>query len=136
MTDNCTLGLGNSRVLRPGRSYYLWGGYCNIGNYPAALKACGLYFSQTIIWDKGHPVLTPQRFHGRMNGPFTAGGKATPTSFSDPTNATDLWRVKKVNPQNMVHLTEKPVELAVRALQYSSRPAENVLDLFAAAARR
>ena len=31
----------------------------------------------------------------------------------------------------MVHLTEKPVELAVRALQYSSQPTENVLDLFA-----
>ena len=28
------------------------------------------------------------------------------------------------------HNTEKPVELAVRALQYSSRPGENVLDLF------
>jgi DNA modification methylase len=38
--------------------------------------------------------------------------------------------VKKVSPQNMIHLTEKPVELAVRALQYSSRPGENVLDLF------
>jgi len=30
----------------------------------------------------------------------------------------------------MVHLTEKPVELAARALQYSSRRGENVLDLF------
>jgi DNA modification methylase len=38
--------------------------------------------------------------------------------------------VKKVNPQSMVHLTEKPVELAVRALQYSSRDGDNVLDLF------
>jgi intein/homing endonuclease len=28
------------------------------------------------------------------------------------------------------HNTEKPVELAVRAMQYSSRPGENVLDLF------
>ncbi|NLF33051.1 MAG: site-specific DNA-methyltransferase, partial [Planctomycetes bacterium] len=44
--------------------------------------------------------------------------------------ATDLWHVKKVNPQAMVHLTEKPVELAVRAIQYSSTPGENVLDLF------
>jgi DNA modification methylase len=42
-----------------------------------------------------------------------------------------VWSVKKVNPQSMVHLTEKPVELAVRAMQYSSRPDENVLDLFA-----
>src|SRR5437667_11274275 len=30
----------------------------------------------------------------------------------------------------MVHLTEKPVELATRALEYSSRPGECVLDLF------
>jgi len=42
----------------------------------------------------------------------------------------DTWPVKKVNPQSMVHLTEKPVELAIRAMQYSSRPGENILDLF------
>ena len=30
----------------------------------------------------------------------------------------------------MVHLTEKPVELAERAMQYFSLPDENVLDLF------
>ena len=30
----------------------------------------------------------------------------------------------------MVHLTEKPVELARRAIEFSSRPGENVLDLF------
>jgi DNA modification methylase len=41
-----------------------------------------------------------------------------------------MWAVKKVAHQNMVHLTEKPVELAVRAIQYSSRAGENVLDLF------
>ena len=50
--------------------------------------------------------------------------------FFGPANATDLWSVKKVNPQSMVHLTEKPVELAARAMEYSSRPGENVLDLF------
>lgn len=43
---------------------------------------------------------------------------------------TDVWKVKKVNPQSMVHLTEKPVELATRAMNYSSRAGENVLDLF------
>jgi DNA modification methylase len=41
-----------------------------------------------------------------------------------------LWEIKKVSPQNMVHLTEKPVELARRALAYSSQPGDNVLDLF------
>ena len=50
--------------------------------------------------------------------------------FYGPNNASDVWSVKKVNPQSMVHLTEKPVELAVRAMQYSSLAGENVLDLF------
>jgi DNA modification methylase len=50
--------------------------------------------------------------------------------YYGPNNATDTWHVKKVNPQSMVHLTEKPVELAVRAMQYSSLAGENVLDLF------
>jgi DNA modification methylase len=50
--------------------------------------------------------------------------------FYGPNNALDLWEIKKVNPQSMVHLTEKPVELATRALQYSTLPGENVLDLF------
>ncbi len=30
----------------------------------------------------------------------------------------------------MIHLTEKPVELAERAMTYSSKKGENVLDLF------
>ncbi|GIW55540.1 MAG: hypothetical protein KatS3mg082_1944 [Nitrospiraceae bacterium] len=50
--------------------------------------------------------------------------------FLGPNNVTDVWSVKKINPQSMIHLTEKPVELAVRAMRYSSRPGENVLDLF------
>ena len=53
-----------SRVLRPGGSFYVWGGYANLGNYPAALKAAGLYFSQAIIWDKEHPVLTRKDLMG------------------------------------------------------------------------
>ncbi len=82
-----------SRVLKPGGSFFIWGGYANLGNYPAPIKAAGHH-------------------------------------FYEPNNATDLWHVKKVNPQAMVHLTEKPVELAVRCIQYSSKPGENVLDLF------
>jgi len=47
-----------ARVLDPGRGFYIWGGYANCGNYPPFLKKHALYFSQAIIWDKQHPVLT------------------------------------------------------------------------------
>jgi len=119
-----------ARVLLPGRAFYLWGGYSNCGNYPPALRACGLYFSQAIIWDKQHPVLTRKDYMGAHEWAFYGWKEGAAHQFFGPANITDLWSVKKVNPQNMVHLTEKPVELASRALEYSSRPGENVLDLF------
>ena len=119
-----------ARVLLPGRAAYVWGGYANCANYPAALKAAGLYFSQAIIWDKQHPVLTRKDFMGAHEWCFYCWKEGAAHVFLGPNNVTDLWHVKKVNPQSMSHLTEKPVELAVRAIQYSSRAGENVLDLF------
>ena len=119
-----------SRVLKPGGAFYIWGGYANLGNYPAPLKATGLYFSQGIVWDKQHPVLTRKDFMGAFEICFYGWKEGAGHHFYGPNNATDLWHVKKVNPQAMVHLTEKPVELAVRSIQCSSLPGENVLDLF------
>ncbi len=119
-----------SRVLEPGRGFYIWGGYANCANYPGALKANELYFSQAVIWVKGHPVLTRKDFMGNHEWCFYGWREGAAHLFLGPNNVPDVWEVKKVNPQSMVHLTEKPVELAVKAIQYSSRPGENVLDLF------
>jgi DNA modification methylase len=122
---------GNAaRVLKPGGSFYIWGGYANLGNYPRPLKATGLYFSQAVVWDKMHPVLTRKDMMGAFEIAFYGWREGAGHHFYGPNNATDLWHLKKVNPQSMVHLTEKPVELAVKAIQYSSKSGENVLDLF------
>ena len=119
-----------ARVLDPGRSFYLWGGWTNCGTYPQPLAASGLRFAQAIIWTKEHPVLTRKDFMGNHEWCFYGWKEGAAHKFFGPHNATDVWSVKKVNPQSMVHLTEKPVELAVRAIGYSSKPDENVLDLF------
>jgi DNA modification methylase len=119
-----------ARVLEPGRGFYIWGGYANVANYPPVLRAMGLYFSQAIIWIKEHPVLTRKDYMGNHEWCFYGWREGAAHQFFGPTNAVDVWPVKKVNPQSMIHLTEKPVELASRAMLYSSRPGENVLDLF------
>ncbi len=118
------------RVLLPGHAFYIWGGYSNIYNYPNALKECELYFSQMIIWDKQHPVLTRKDYMGAHEWCFYGWKEGQAHRFFGPHNVSDLWHVKKVNPNKMIHLTEKPVELAVRPIQYSSLKGENVLDLF------
>jgi DNA modification methylase len=119
-----------ARVLLPGRGFYIWGGYANCGNYPPVLKACELYFSQAVIWVKQHPVLTRKDFMGNHEWCFYGWREGAAHKFYGPNNAVDVWPIKKVNPQSMIHLTEKPAELAVRAIQYSSLTGENVLDLF------
>ncbi len=119
-----------SRVLQPGGGFYIWGGYANLGNYPTPLKLNRLYFSQGIIWDKQHLVLGRKDFMNAWEICFYGWKEGAAHKYYGPNNATNLWHIKKVPSQKMQHLTEKPVELAVRAIQYSSRPGQNVLDLF------
>lgn len=119
-----------ARALIAGGGFYIWGGYANCGNYPPVLNAHGLYFAQAIIWHKQHPVLTRKDFMGDHEWCFYGWKEGAAHRFFGPNNVPDVWPVKKVNPQSMVHLTEKPVELAKRAIEYSSQPGEVVLDLF------
>src|SRR5262245_6489370 len=85
-------------ALEPGRALYIWGGYSNIKNYPAALKAAGIYFSQAIIWDKQWPVLTRKDYMGAHEWCFYSWKEGAAHQFFGPANVTDLWRVKKVAP--------------------------------------
>ncbi len=119
-----------ARVLIPGGGFYIWGGYANCGNYPPVLKRHELYFAQAVIWVKEHPVLTRKDFMGNHEWCFYGWREGAAHRFFGPANVPDVWSIKKVNPQSMVHLTEKPVELARRAIEFSSRPGESVLDLF------
>jgi DNA modification methylase len=119
-----------ARVLLPGRSFYIWGGRGNLGTYPPLLKRCGLHFSQGVIWDTQHPVQTHNDFMRCFEFAFFGWREGAAHHFYGPSNAPDLWSIQKVNSQHMADLSGKPLELAARALAYSSRPGEHVLDLF------
>ncbi len=75
-------------------------------------------------------MLTRKDYMGDHEWCFYGWREGAAHQFLGPNNVPDVWSVKKDNPQSMIHLTEKPVELAVRAIKYSSRVGENVLDLF------
>lgn len=119
-----------ARVLVPGGSFYIWGGYSNLENYPRVLKRHDLYFSQAIVWDKQHPVMTRKNYLGCFEICFHGWRLGAGHKFYGPNNARDIWYVKKIPPQQMEHLTAKPSELAETAIQHASLPGQNVLDLF------
>lgn len=119
-----------ARVMVKGGAFYVWGGFSNWANYCDALKACGLYFSHGITWVKNQPVLGRKDYMIGFENAWYGWKEGAGHKFHGPTNACDVWNVKKVPNQSTVHLTEKPVELAIRAIQNSSRAGEHVLDLF------
>jgi DNA modification methylase len=118
------------RALKPGGSCYIWGGFSNTENYRVAMRMAGLYFSQSIIWNKGYGVITRKDFMTQHEWCFYGWKEGAGHQFYGPNNLTDVWDVKKVHNASMVHLTEKPVELARIALLCSSQKGEAVLDLF------
>ena len=118
------------RALEPGRAFYVWGGYSNHLNYRLALQGTELYFSQCLVWWKDHRVLGRKDFMSDHEWCYYGWKSGAAHVFLGPNNIGDVWQVTKVNARDMVHLTEKPVELATRAMNYSSRPGERVLDLF------
>jgi len=119
-----------ARVLLPGRAFYIWGGWSNIENYPPVLKRVGLFWHQQFIWVKNSRVLCRKDFMLAHEWCFYGWREGAGREFFGPNNIRDVCEDKKVPQQRMVHLTEKPVELAFRAMQYSSRTGENVIDLF------
>ncbi|MCL2119651.1 MAG: DNA modification methylase [Planctomycetaceae bacterium] len=119
-----------ARVLEPGRAAYIWGGYKNLSNYPSPFKTNGLYWSQCIIWNKMHPVMNRKDFMSCYELCFYCWKEGAAHKFFGQNNERDLWEVKKEPSQKTVHPTQKPVELAVRAIQLSSMPGENILELF------
>jgi len=119
-----------ARALVEGGAFYIWGGYANWANYCKALATCKMYFAQGITWVKDHPVLGRKDFMNDCEHAWYGWKEGAGHTFYGPNNARNVWHVKKVNPQSMIHLTEKPVELAALAIQYSSKSGQNVLDLF------
>ena len=99
-------------ALEPGRAAYIWGGYANCANYPSALAESGLYFSQSIIWVKEHPVLTRKDFMGNHEWCFYCWKEGAAHVFLGPNNATDLWAIEKVDPQTLCPRIEETAELA------------------------
>ena len=126
------------RVLMPGGTFYIWGGgypgdpsiKSNNESFPMILREVGLHFAQTIIWNKGYGVINRKDFMGQHEWCFYGWKKGEAHRFFGANNVTDVWDDKKVSGQQMVHLTEKPITMAAKSIEYSSRKGENVLDIF------
>ncbi len=146
------------RYLRKNRAFYVWYATANHVNFETALKGVELKIKQSIIWNKGM-VLGHSDYHWAYEPFFYGchegencrwfGDRAQKTiwetsdqDFEDwPREkllevikalkaGSEIWTIKRDAASTYVHPTQKPVELAQRAMINSSNRGEIVLDLF------
>jgi site-specific DNA-methyltransferase (adenine-specific) len=112
-----------------------------------ALKEEGWHISQTIFWLKNSLIFSPDQLYHRIYEPCMVGWKQGLIHYQSRTftNLTEMWTTglktfaehldvwyeKRDNTSKYIHPTQKPVQLAERALKRSSEKGDIVMDAFA-----
>lgn len=119
--------LGNAKTMvRPGAAFYVCLTWRTYSAFEAALAACGLSIAACIVWDKGSIGLGHQHYRPRHEFIFYCRGDV----WNGGRDEGDVWTLSRGRTEDYVHPTQKPVELAARAVANSTARGDLVLDLF------
>ena len=117
-------------VSEPGAMTYMVMSAQEWGAAMGAMKEARFHWSSTIIWAKDSLVLSRKDYHTQYE-PIWYGwleGEKRLCPLQDR-QQSDLWQIPR--PQKSPnHPTTKPVALAAKAINNSSRAGDTVLDLF------
>lgn len=127
--DLIRLSLGNAYAsLIPGGSVYV---FCDWRHEPQVRPIFREYFQHksNLIWDKTHFGMG---VHYRMQYEILMFGcnGDKPSIWTAGKQERDVWSLQRENVREYRHVTQKPVEIAERAIKNSSNQASSVLDLF------
>ncbi len=122
--------------LAPGAAFYIWNGHRQFGPMHVMLETMGFRVSCVITWAKesfsiGYGDYNQQTefcLYGWYPPPRKAGGGGH--KWYGPANESTLWQVRRDPTSSYQHPTQKPLELAERAIRNSTRPGQLVLDTF------
>lgn len=117
----------------PDVAAYVWHASSKTIEVLLALKLAGYEHKATIIWAKNHAQFGGAGMHADYHQKHEpcwygqlAGHKAR---WFGPANETTVWEYARAS-KNEYHPTQKPVELAARAIANSTLRGEVVLDMF------
>ena len=116
--------------LRPGGAFYVCspaGG--NETVFRLALRDAGLPLRQSIVWAKQHFVLSRQDYQWKHESILYGWKPGAPHWFGGGRAQTTVWEIPRPV-RSEQHPTMKPLELARRAIENSSKPGEVVFDGF------
>ena len=110
---------------------YLWYSDSKSNAVSAAVSAAGFEQRCVIIWNKNNAQFGAlgAQYHTKHEPALYLFKKGKSPNWYGPTNETTVWDCQRSN-ANKMHPTQKPVELAIRAINNSSKKGDLILDLF------
>lgn len=120
-----------AEVADPKAALYLWYAGVLAGPVAQALATAGYDIRSLIIWSKNKAQFGARfaQYKQQHEPIFYCHRKGKAPYWFGPKNETTVWAAD-VAPANKFHSTQKPIELAERAMNNSSRPGDLVLDAF------
>jgi len=118
-------------VSKDGAATYLWFSDSKSAAVTAAVTAAGYEVRNTLIWNKNVAQFGAigAQYKSKHEPCLYCFKKGHAPYWAGPNNEVSVWDIKRC-PKNEHHPTQKPVELAERALGNSSKAGDSILDLF------
>ncbi len=126
-----TVLLNVSKFLAAGAPVYIWNGHRQFGPMHQLLESIGIKVSCVITWAKESFAIGYGDYNQQtefcLYGWLENNGAHR---WYGPTNESTLWQIHRDPTREYKHPTQKPLELAERAMRNSSRRGQIVLDTF------
>jgi DNA modification methylase len=120
-----------SKFLAAGAPVYIWNGHRQFGPMHQLLESIGIKVSCVITWAKESFAIGYGDYNQQTE--FCLYGwqeKNGAHRWYGPTNESTLWQIHRDLTKEYKHPTQKPLELAERAMRNSSMRGQIVLDTF------
>jgi len=116
--------------LIPGGGFYIWNSHRQFGLMHDLLTACGMKVRSTIVWAKESFSPGFGDYNEQVEFCLYGHKGGARHRWYGPKNASTLWKVHRDRTQDYHHPTQKPLELAERAIRHGSKRGEIIYDPF------
>lgn len=118
------------KFLLPGHSFYIWNGHHQFAPMHRLLTELNYHIGCVITWAKPNFAISYGDYHQQTEFCLYGWKEGEKHRWFGPVNESSLWEVKRDPTSTYIHPTQKPVELARRAIRNSSQREDIVLDMF------
>ncbi len=118
------------RYLKEGASAYIWNGHAKFYFMHQVLKQLGFHISTVITWAKPNFAISYGDFNQQTEFAIYSWLENAPHKWYGPTNETNLWEIGRDKASQLIHPTQKSVEIPSRAIRNSSLRGDAVFDGF------